>query len=60
MDYHRAQEIINSPDIIKVLYNNDPVWIEKLNPDKETALVSSDNLTGGEQNVQIEQLIETS
>jgi len=30
MDLSRAQEILNSPDTIPVLYQGSPVWIEKI------------------------------
>ena len=30
IDLSRAQEILNSPDTIPVLYQGSPVWIEKI------------------------------
>ncbi|RKD33436.1 H-type small acid-soluble spore protein [Thermohalobacter berrensis] len=39
MDVQRANEILNSPNNIEVLYNNTPVWIEKINSEKGTANV---------------------
>lgn len=43
MDYHRAEEILNSEETIEVLYNKKPVWINNLDPHKKTAqLTDSD------------------
>ncbi|MBO8127924.1 MAG: H-type small acid-soluble spore protein [Peptococcaceae bacterium] len=39
MDFKRAQEIVNSEETIEVLNNGVPVWIENLNPAKNTATV---------------------
>ena len=33
----RASEILKSPDTIKVLYNNTPVWIDSIDETKQTA-----------------------
>ena len=40
MDFHRAQEIVNSEDTIEVLLNNKPVWINNLDPKGNTAEVT--------------------
>ncbi|MCP8615467.1 H-type small acid-soluble spore protein [Salirhabdus salicampi] len=38
MDMQRAREIIESPDIINVTYNGEPIYIQNVN-DNETATV---------------------
>ena len=45
MNYHRAEEIINSEDTIEVFYNNQPVWINNLDPNKKLAHVIMDEKT---------------
>ncbi|HET7577757.1 MAG TPA: H-type small acid-soluble spore protein [Bacillales bacterium] len=39
MDAKRAQEIIDSPDGIKVTYREDSVWIDTVDPKTGTATV---------------------
>lgn len=46
MDVQRAQQIINSQETIDVLHSGLPVWIEGLNPGKNTAKIR--NLKGKE------------
>lgn len=56
MNFHRAEEIINSDETIEVLYNNKPVWINNLDPDRRIA-----QITDSEQNsldVPVEELFE--
>ncbi|MCL5058871.1 MAG: H-type small acid-soluble spore protein [Actinobacteria bacterium] len=45
MDYNRAREILESPDIIQVQYRGRPVWIENLDPEGKSASVSTDTET---------------
>lgn len=45
MDYNRARDILGSPDTIQVLYRGRPVWIENLDPEGQTASVSTDTET---------------
>lgn len=45
MDYNRAREILESPDTIQVQYRGRPVWIENLDPEGQTASVSTDTQT---------------
>ncbi|WP_028307211.1 H-type small acid-soluble spore protein [Desulfitibacter alkalitolerans] len=40
MQYSRAEEILNSSRTIEVLYEGEPVWINSLNPDQQTAKVT--------------------
>jgi len=58
MNYEQAKEIINSPDFIEVLYNGNSVWIEGLNPDRQTAVISSDTFPDGNKTVPLEQLVD--
>jgi len=39
MDFNRAREIFNSPENIEVLLDGTPVWIENLDPGRESARV---------------------
>lgn len=39
MNINRAEEIINSKGVIKVTYNNSPIWIENVRRDDSTAQV---------------------
>ncbi|MFV9510357.1 H-type small acid-soluble spore protein [Tepidibacillus sp. LV47] len=46
MKYSRAEEILNSKDTIEVLYHDQSVWIQNLNPQTETAVITNmDNET---------------
>ncbi|HBV98277.1 MAG TPA: H-type small acid-soluble spore protein [Desulfotomaculum sp.] len=40
MDYPRAREIFESPQVIQVKYRGRPVWIESIDQDTHTARVS--------------------
>ncbi len=42
MQYDRAQQILSSEKTIPVFYEGKPIWIEKLNAQDQTALVSLD------------------
>jgi len=55
LNYEKAQQIIKSPDTVKVLYKGRSVWIESLNPANETASISSDS---GTITVSVQDLIE--
>jgi small acid-soluble spore protein H (minor) len=35
--YERVEQIVKSPETIEVLYKGRPVWINSLNPGRETA-----------------------
>lgn len=58
MDFRRAQEIFNSDSTFEVLYYGTPVWIEQLDADNQTALVTSDELPAGKSTVPIDELTE--
>lgn len=59
VNYERAKAIINSTESIEVTYNGTPVWIQDLNPDGQTALVSTGDFGEGLKTVSVEQLTET-
>lgn len=40
MQYSKAEEILNSPKTIEVLYEGVPVWINSLNSKEQTAKVT--------------------
>ncbi|MCL6516665.1 H-type small acid-soluble spore protein [Alicyclobacillus sp.] len=42
MNMQQAKEIVNSPENVVVLYEGNPVWIDELDDDTETALVHSE------------------
>ncbi len=56
MNYERAREIVASEETIEVLHGGRPVWIERLNPDGETASVSAG---GDTYTVPVEELSES-
>ncbi|CEP66268.1 Small acid-soluble spore protein, SspH [Moorella glycerini] len=58
MRYERAQEILASPETIKVLYEGKPIWIESLNPSTQTAYITSDALPEKEKEVPVSELYE--
>jgi len=55
LDYERAQQIVRSKETIDVLHGGRSVWIESLNPERETATVSANGET---YIVPVEELIE--
>ena len=40
MDYQRAEQILRSPETIQVFHNDQSVWIEGLDKQQNTAIVS--------------------
>ncbi|MFZ5643565.1 MAG: H-type small acid-soluble spore protein [Bacillota bacterium] len=40
MDYPRAKQIFESPQVIPVNYKGNPIWIESLDPESKMASVS--------------------
>ncbi len=40
MNYNRAEEILSSPDNIKVTYKNEPIWIQDLHKASLSASVT--------------------
>jgi small acid-soluble spore protein H (minor) len=57
MDFQTAQQIINSDKTIEVLHAGVPVWIESLNPEKQTAMVSSLPDRGSAREVPVNELV---
>ncbi|MCX7920532.1 MAG: H-type small acid-soluble spore protein [Clostridia bacterium] len=55
MDTESAMEIIGSPSEIRVLYNNDPVWIQGVNGDIARVKFLE---TGAEGEVPVHDLVE--
>ncbi|MFT9494419.1 H-type small acid-soluble spore protein [Anaerosolibacter sp.] len=51
----RAQEILNSKETIPVSYKGTPIWIERINPKDQTALVTGET---GQYTVNVTELIE--
>jgi small acid-soluble spore protein H (minor) len=40
LDYQRAEQILRSPETIQVFHNDQSVWIEGLDKQQNTAIVS--------------------
>lgn len=57
MDIKRATKIIESLGVIEVNYKGDPVWLENINKESNTAKVKNIN-TDKELNVEISDLKE--
>jgi small acid-soluble spore protein H (minor) len=58
MNRSRASEITSLPDMITVNYNGEPVYIEKINPTKDTASVHYLSQPQNSQEVSLTQLVE--
>ncbi|RYL94307.1 small acid-soluble spore protein H [Sporolactobacillus sp. THM7-4] len=58
MDKQRAQEITKSPIMINVTYNGEPVYIQHVDENKNTARIYPLNDPQNEQDVPVESLIE--
>lgn len=59
MDKNRAAEIASSLEMIDVTYNGNPIYIEKINPNKEAASIHYLNRPEFSQEVSLSQLVET-
>ncbi|MGE5474715.1 MAG: H-type small acid-soluble spore protein [Ignavibacteriales bacterium] len=57
MDASRAKEIMQSPDVIKVLYQGAQVWIQNVNSDNTAEVTYMEN--GGNFNVPVKLLEES-
>lgn len=57
MDTRRAEEILQSPETVKISYRGRPVWIESINGGRGTARVSTGT---GSLTVEISDLVENS
>ncbi len=43
MDYDRIKDILNAEEMVEVFYQNEPIWINNLDPQKLTAQVTNTN-----------------
>jgi small acid-soluble spore protein H (minor) len=59
MDKRRASEIASSPVMIDVTYNGDPIYIENVNPTKDTASIHLLDHPQNSQEVSLTQLVES-
>lgn len=59
MDRNRAKEIASSLEMLHVTYNDQPIYIESVNPNKDTASIHSLKRPNSSQEVQLTQLVET-
>ncbi len=57
MDLSRAKQIMKSDNLIEVMYNGDPVWIEDVDSEQNTALISS-TMFDDKKTVSVDRLIE--
>jgi small acid-soluble spore protein H (minor) len=58
MDKRRATEITSLPEMIDVTYNGKPVYIEDVNPNKDTASIHFLSQPETSQEVRLTQLVE--
>lgn len=58
MNKSRAMEIASSPEMIDVTYNGDLIYIEDVNPNRDTASIHSLNRPENSQEVHVTQLVE--
>jgi small acid-soluble spore protein H (minor) len=59
MDKQRAKEIASSNEMMHVTFDGDPIYIESINPNKDTASVHSLNHPGYSHEVPLTQLVES-
>lgn len=58
MNKERAEQIVSSPVTVDVTYNGDLVYIEKVNPTKDTASVHTFKQPQNTREVNVTQLVE--
>lgn len=58
MNVERANQIIDSPEKIKVTYQGTPVWIESIDDGNQTARVFPENNPNEEKTVPVGELVE--
>lgn len=58
MDVQRAQEIANSPAMINVTFNGNPVYIEHVDRDKQLATIHMLDNPNRKQSVPVKNLME--
>lgn len=59
MDRKRASEIASSTEMINVNYDGEPIYIEDINPTKDTASIHFLNQPEYSQEVSLTQLVES-
>ncbi len=59
MNKKRASEIASSPKMVHVTYDGEPVYIEKVNPDKDFCSIHSLNHPENSREVHVTQLVES-
>ncbi len=59
MDIKRAKEITTLPDMVDVTYNGDLIYIENVNPDKNTASIHALDHPSNSREVHVTQLVES-
>lgn len=59
MDKRRATEISSLPNMINVTYDGNPIYIEDVNPNKDTASIHFLNRPEYSQEVSLNKLIES-
>lgn len=58
MNNQRAQEIVSSPNMVNVTYNNTPIYIECVNENNNTAKIHFLNQPTNKQEVSLNDLVE--
>lgn len=58
MDKQRAQEIASSPEMVNVTYRENPIYIQHVDENKETAIVYPLHAPENEKEVPLNSLIE--
>lgn len=58
MNKQRAQEIVNSPEMVRVTYNGVPIFIQNVDENNETARIYPLDEPQNEQEVPLKQLAE--
>lgn len=59
MDMHRARQIVDAEETIEVLHAGSPVWIERLKPENNTAVVKPLDARGTAREVPVTELVES-
>ncbi|MBH1940927.1 H-type small acid-soluble spore protein [Mobilitalea sibirica] len=58
MNRSRAKEIVTSPEMVNVTYDGQPIYIENVNPTRDTASIHFLNRPEYSQEVHLTQLVE--
>lgn len=59
MDKKRAAEISSLPEMVHVTYDGEPIYIEKVNPNKDLCSIHSLSHPGISHEVHVTQLVES-